>query len=222
MVGRDIRAQGSACCVHSPGLPLANPHTPSPAKPGPYRHGIFKFTISFPERYPDVAPTIVFHTSIYHPLIAPLIPSSSSPGFFSLRHGFPHWFSSEGEKKVLPTPGAVTPAERRETTALEVLQYVKASLDDAAVLDGIPLGAAEHPAAWKAWTVGESGRCTTGGWDERVRVAIEGSTSEGALYGGVAGRGGDEPIRFVDMDADTLGAIKEQIKMAVEERETCC
>lgn len=195
-MGRDIRAQGSVCCVYCCSrCPWLTPLPP--AKPGPYRHGIFKFTISFPERYPDVAPTIVFHTSIYHPLIAPLIPSSSAPGLFSLRHGFPHWFSSESEKKVLPTPGAATPAERRETTALEVLQYVKASLDDAAVLDGIPLGAAEHPAAWKAWTAGESGRCTTGGWDERVRVAVEGSTSEGAVYGGVAGRGGDESVGCV-------------------------
>lgn len=168
--------------------------TNTPSFTGPYRHGIFKFTISFPERYPDVAPTIVFHTSIYHPLIAPLIPSAASPGLFSLRHGFPHWFVSESEKKVLPTPGPGGLA-LRETPALDVLRYVKASLDDAAVLDEIPLAAAEHAAAWKAWTVGESGRGTTGGWDERVRVAVEGSASEAALYGGVAGRGGDEPVR---------------------------
>lgn len=101
---------------------------------------------------------------------------------------------SESEKKVLPTPGPGGLA-LRETPALDVLRYVKASLDDAAVLDEIPLAAAEHAAAWKAWTVGESGRGTTGGWDERVRVAVEGSASEAALYGGVAGRGGDEPVR---------------------------
>lgn len=163
---------------------------------GPYRHGIFRFTISFPERYPDVAPTILFHTSIFHPLIAPLIPSAVSPGLFSLRHGFPYWFSAEGEKKLLPTPGAIPYAEPRETTAVEVLEYVKAVLDDESVLDEIPLSAAEHPIAWKAWSVGESGRGTTGGWDERVRIAVDGSTSDSALYGGVAGRGGDEPVSF--------------------------
>lgn len=29
-------------------------------------------------------------------------------------------------------------------------------------------------------------------------------------------------IRFVDMDGDTLGAIKEQMKMVTEEREVWC
>lgn len=109
---------------------------------------------------------------------------------------------------MLPTPGAVAPSpERRETPALEVLQYVRASLDDASVLDQIPLAAAEHPAAWKAWTAGGGGRGTTGGWDERVRVAVEGSTSEAALYGGVAGRGGDEPVGWLVAGKMSAGVL---------------
>lgn len=109
---------------------------------------------------------------------------------------------------MLPTPGAVAPSpERREIPALEVLQYVRASLDDANVLDQIPLAAAEHPAAWKAWTAGEGGRSTTGGWDERVRVAVEGSASEAALYGGVAGRGGDEPVGWLVAGQVSAGVL---------------
>lgn len=255
MVGRDIRTERSF--PQSPSLRSACPAfneaklTTAPARLGPYRNGIFKFTISFPELYPVSPPTITFHTSIYHPLIAPHTPSSHTPGAFSLRHGFPRWFPTE-DQKLLQTPGIRHP-DTRETSTLEVLQYIKASLDDANVLDEIPISAAENQAAWKAWSIGEAGRGATGGWDERVRVTIEASTSEGQLYR-AAGKVGDEPvgcflvgrvglgksqlhrrkwiadlrhgvlneqIRFVEMDEETVEAVKEEIKRTVEEREAC-
>lgn len=119
---------------------------------------------------------------------------------------------------------------------MEVLRYVKASLDDAGVLDQLPMSTCENEAAWKAWNAGEGGRGTTGGWEERVRVVVEGCGSEGALFGAVRGdepvgvgarwRGGGADlwggqIRFVDLDEGVVEAVVEEIKRAVEEREGC-
>lgn len=77
---------------------------------GPYSSAILRFTIKFPLSYPDLPPLVTFTTDIFHPLIVPLTtytfttgssneaPVSAtdeerlSPGAFSLRHGFPHWF----------------------------------------------------------------------------------------------------------------------------------
>ena len=77
---------------------------------GPYAPAILRFQIHFPAEYPYLAPTIIFSTDVFHPLITPLTTytyttgSLSSdtvsasdeerlpPGSFSLRHGFPHWF----------------------------------------------------------------------------------------------------------------------------------
>ncbi|PGH28128.1 hypothetical protein AJ80_00018 [Polytolypa hystricis UAMH7299] len=77
---------------------------------GPYASAILRFKIRFPPTYPDLPPLITFHTDIFHPLLVPLTTytfttgSSDtdtvsatdeerlSPGGFSLRHGFPHWF----------------------------------------------------------------------------------------------------------------------------------
>lgn len=78
--------------------------------PGPYAPAILRFQISFPPDYPTLPPSITFTSDIFHPLVAPLTTytyttgSSGSdtvsatdeerlsPGGFSLRHGFPHWF----------------------------------------------------------------------------------------------------------------------------------
>ena len=77
---------------------------------GPYASAILRFQIRFPPTYPDLPPLVTFTTEIFHPLIVPLTTytfttgSSDtdtvsatdegrlSPGGFSLRHGFPHWF----------------------------------------------------------------------------------------------------------------------------------
>lgn len=77
---------------------------------GPYASAILRFNIKFPPSYPELPPLVTFTTDIFHPLIVPLTtytfttgssneaPVSAtdeerlSPGAFSLRHGFPHWF----------------------------------------------------------------------------------------------------------------------------------
>ncbi|CAI7566306.1 unnamed protein product [Penicillium bialowiezense] len=77
---------------------------------GPYASAVLRLQLRFPDTYPDLPPTVTFATDLFHPLIVPLTtytfstgsasdnPVSAtdeerlSPGGFSLRHGFPHWF----------------------------------------------------------------------------------------------------------------------------------
>ncbi|BDD57210.1 hypothetical protein MAP00_002596 [Monascus purpureus] len=83
---------------------------------GPYASAILRFQIRFPSSYPDLPPLVTFSTDVFHPLIVPLTtytfstgsggedPVSATdegrlpPGGFSLRHGFPHWFSRKGRR----------------------------------------------------------------------------------------------------------------------------
>ncbi|CAG8397246.1 unnamed protein product [Penicillium salamii] len=77
---------------------------------GPYASAVLRLQLRFPDTYPDLPPIVTFATDLFHPLIVPLTtytfstgsasdnPVSAtdderlSPGGFSLRHGFPHWF----------------------------------------------------------------------------------------------------------------------------------
>ena len=83
---------------------------------------ILRFQIRFPPTYPDLPPLVTFTTDIFHPLIVPLTTytfttgSSDtdtvsatdeerlSPGGFSLRHGFPHWFGRAKRSAVPSVP----------------------------------------------------------------------------------------------------------------------
>ncbi|KAJ5925944.1 hypothetical protein N7454_007454 [Penicillium verhagenii] len=80
---------------------------------GPYASAILRFQIRFPDIYPDLPPLVTFATDVFHPLIVPLTTYTFStnsandntvsatdderlsPGGFSLRHGFPHWFGRD-------------------------------------------------------------------------------------------------------------------------------
>lgn len=81
---------------------------------GPYTPAVLRFSISFPWQYPDLPPLLTFATDLFHPLLVPLTtytfsPSAGDtnetvsasdrerlpPGGFSLRDGFPHWFSGQ-------------------------------------------------------------------------------------------------------------------------------
>ncbi|KPI37260.1 uncharacterized protein AB675_1523 [Cyphellophora attinorum] len=81
---------------------------------GPYESAILRFTIHFPDDFPDVAPVITFSTDVFHPLVVPLtqytfsagtLDASTSasasddarlpPGAFNLRHVFPGWFTRD-------------------------------------------------------------------------------------------------------------------------------
>ncbi|KAK4695448.1 hypothetical protein P7C71_g2306, partial [Lecanoromycetidae sp. Uapishka_2] len=112
----------------------------------------------------------------------------------------------------------------RATSILEVLQYVKHAFDDEASLDTLPLDAAGNSGAWKAWrayrrssgmevddtVMGQQDEWSWDGvWEERVKKGIDASIAESTLYGSTGG--GDDLIRFVDLDEDLIKEIKQQM-----------
>ncbi|KAF2110683.1 hypothetical protein BDV96DRAFT_500756 [Lophiotrema nucula] len=103
------------------------------------------------------------------------------PGGFSLRHGFPRWFgrarkSAASSRNVsgsgVGSPaGSATPvysepksstlegfgvhstatSTGESPTIIQVLEYIRSTFSDEAVLDSIPLAAAANPSAYHAW-----------------------------------------------------------------------
>lgn len=103
------------------------------------------------------------------------------PGGFSLRHGFPQWFgrarrSAASSRNVsgsgvgspahsnTPVPAdmkattigaaelnTIAAAATKEITIVKVLEYIRSTFSDEAVLDSIPLEAAANPGAYHAW-----------------------------------------------------------------------
>ncbi|KAF1363186.1 UBC-like protein [Lizonia empirigonia] len=189
------------------------------------------------------------------------------PGGFSLRHGFPHWFgrarqSVAGSRDVsvseidnsaqTNTPvrsvveSATSGSSGVSSTAtgvsiVTVLEYIRSSFSEEAVLDSVPLDAAANPSAYHAWrayrgpalqaqqlslspvspTLGEGsalGRNRRPGewnwdgvWEERVKRAINASLSESVLYGSGAG---EDIIRFQQGDNDTMAQMKKHLEVA--------
>ena len=100
---------------------------------GPYSSAVLRFQASFPQRYPDVAPLVLFTTDVFHPLVTPLTtytyttgssaadPVSATdeerlpPGGLSMRRRFPRWFEN-GQIKSPTSPngheGIVSPSEK--------------------------------------------------------------------------------------------------------------
>jgi len=131
---------------------------------GPFKPSILRFQISFPSRYPYLPPLITFSSEIFHPLLTPLTTytyttSAAStetvsasdqqrlpPGGFSLRHGFPEWFSSSPKD-----PARAKQEHQTSISILEVLDYVRYAFNSEACLDSIPLDAAANPGAHHAW-----------------------------------------------------------------------
>ncbi|KAJ8107770.1 hypothetical protein OPT61_g8634 [Boeremia exigua] len=169
------------------------------------------------------------------------------PGGFSLRHGFPHWFGrarrsvassrgASGSEVGSPAP-SVTPVHSVVESAapgsaatgvsiVTVLDYIRSTFSEDAVLDSVSLEAAANPGAYHAWRAyrgpalptqqplspvsSTSGEGTAlarnrragnwnweGVWEERVKRAINTSLSESVLYGPGAG---EDIIRFQEAD----------------------
>ncbi|OAL26410.1 hypothetical protein AYO22_04328 [Fonsecaea multimorphosa] len=166
--------------------------------PGPYTGAILRFQISFPDTFPDQPPLLTFSTDVFHPLIVPLTTYTFSanivdasgtvsasdedrlpPGAFSLRYGFPHWFTaspspaSKGDsfsmnkqgdasassldaleyntKEANETPVVEPEPQDRGTIILNLLQHVQDAFEDEALLDKLPVETAGDPSAWHAW-----------------------------------------------------------------------
>jgi hypothetical protein len=165
------------------------------------------------------------------------------PGGFSLRHGFPHWFGRARRSVVSSreVSGSAVDSHSQSVTPVRlvlegttsgnsgfppaatgvsivtVLEYIRSTFSEEAVLDSVSLEAAANPGAYHAWrayrgpalqaqqpslspissTSGEGtalGRNRRPGewnwegvWEERVKRAVNASLSESVLYGPGAG-----------------------------------
>lgn len=142
--------------------------------------------------YPSQPPLVTFSTDIFHPLVSPLsnytfsadaqangaVSASTDerlpPGGFSLRHGFPGWFtrraptaanppqtppratsSAASTPQSRPTPAGETPAYMRAgeegASAYDLLEYIRSAFADEEVLDAVGVEASGDPGAWYAW-----------------------------------------------------------------------
>ncbi|XPS69354.1 hypothetical protein M3J09_001630 [Ascochyta lentis] len=189
------------------------------------------------------------------------------PGGFSLRHGFPHWFgrarrpvagSRDVSGSAVDSPAQnITPVqpERESATSdpseaspavtglsiVTVIEYIRSTFSEEAVLDSVSLEAAANPGAYHAWrahrgpelqgqhlplspissTSGEGvalGRNRRpaewnweGVWEERVKRAVSASLSEPVLYGSGAG---EDIIRFQQGDNETMAEMKKHLDVA--------
>ncbi|PWY88765.1 ubiquitin-conjugating enzyme [Aspergillus sclerotioniger CBS 115572] len=152
-------------------------------------------------------------------------------------------FKSEDESEVgeavIPSPIG-RPVEPRKTVPVSVLlDYIRSTFDDEAVLDSLPLEAAGNPSAWHAWKAHRKGSRSSaalsgskkgspqarspgdwhwdGIWARRVQNEIEASSSDAMLFGN-ANRGGvEEMIRFSRLDPTTLASVKEMMIPRTEE-----
>ena len=139
------------------------------------------------------------------------------PGGLSLRHGFPQWYRNtrtkhgEGDDDNNILAGGVPEACKHGALGIGmILLYLKVSFDDEAILDALPLAAAENLGAWHAWQayrrtssdiVGSKDDAHSGwNWDDvwldRVQKGIDASISDSVLYGKYPGSANDF-IQFI-------------------------
>ncbi|KAL1983320.1 hypothetical protein VTN96DRAFT_10461 [Rasamsonia emersonii] len=142
--------------------------------------------------------------------------------------------------RISPAPAAAPYQETQKTvTVVELLNYIRSTFDDETILDSLPLEAAGNQGAWHAWRAhrrtvkglkreskgtdtpdGSAKKGTPqarppgewnweGVWAKRVQSCIEASQSDAILFGNA--RGGDDSIRFLDMDEASLQSVKERI-----------
>ncbi|KAI9728877.1 MAG: hypothetical protein M1834_007135 [Cirrosporium novae-zelandiae] len=117
---------------------------------------------------------------------------------------------------------------RKDISIVEILQYIRSSFDDIAVLDSIPFEAAGNPNAWHAWRTyrghvspkqrGSGARRPgewnwEGVWEMRAKAGIEASVSDAVLYGNAAQ--GDNMIRFKNMDQELIDQARQSLKKGV-------
>ncbi|KAL1306067.1 hypothetical protein AAFC00_004192 [Neodothiora populina] len=163
---------------------------------GPYASAILKFNILL--SVSSRPPVITISTDVFHPLVTPLTTYTYTnsdtgadtvsatdadrlpPGGFSLRHGFPEWFSlrnvrSEEEESAMSRQAAQSGQASEEAESSEqstsrrtsassptqarcgavdiarVLYYMRSAFDSVELLDQVPLEVAANSGAWHAW-----------------------------------------------------------------------
>ncbi|KAL1867435.1 hypothetical protein Plec18167_008708 [Paecilomyces lecythidis] len=143
--------------------------------------------------------------------------------------------SVNASQRVSPVPSADRPGEyKKDVPVVALLNYIRSTFDDEKVLDSLPLEAAGDPGAWHAWRAHRrlSGASSTGDasakrgnpqarrpgewnwegvWEKRVLSGIAASQSDAMLFGGTPRSGGEETIRFLNMDEGSLASVKRMI-----------
>ncbi|PHH52990.1 Protein crossbronx -like protein [Ceratocystis fimbriata CBS 114723] len=104
---------------------------------GPYSSAVLRFQISFPDAFPRLPPQVTFLTDMFHPLITPLSTYSNEgdtvsandserlpPGGFSLRHGFPSWFTRRTARRIASDgrPVIATPPRNPGSNPIRIVE----------------------------------------------------------------------------------------------------
>ena len=205
--------------------------------PGPYAPAVLRFHISFPPSYPALPPLVTFSTDVFHPLLTPLTTFTHTtatsdadtvsatdeerlpPGGFS-ESAMQSPAStiapvrSVAEDTTSSSPGVQTSATG--VSIVTILEYIRSTFSEEAVLDSVSLDAAANPGAYHAWrayrgsvlpaqqplsptsttssegvALGRNRRPAEwnwdGVWEDRVKRAVSASLAEPVLYGPAAG-----------------------------------
>lgn len=74
------------------------------------------------------------------------------PGAFSLRHGFPRWYSKPTSPTTTSENGNQTkPSILSQIHVVDILRYIRSAFESSTALDAVPFEAAGNPGAWYAW-----------------------------------------------------------------------
>ncbi|RAL16748.1 putative ubiquitin-conjugating enzyme [Aspergillus homomorphus CBS 101889] len=170
----------------------------------------------------------------------PDTPASKEPGSKDLQTPTSLTDRSATDETEPTSPVVDRSVDATKTVPVAVLlDYIRTTFDDEAVLDSLPLEAAANPSAWHAWKAHRKGNDNAaafaglkkggspqarlpgdwhwdGIWVRRVQSEIEASISDSTLYGATRG-GADEPIRFSRLDEATLTSVKEKMIPRKEE-----
>lgn len=142
-------------------------------------------------------------------------------------NGEPDADNSKENTRVSQVPSSDDlPQPRKAVPVSELLDYIRSTFDDEAVLDSLPVEAAGNPGAWHAWKAHRRGGSHSGGlrkaspharlpgdwhwdgiWARRVQDEIEMSHSDPILFGGASRGNGDDMVSLVSRGISIAGLI---------------
>lgn len=192
-------------------------YSPPSQSTGPYTNAILRFQISFPETYPDRAPTVTFQQDVFHPLVTPLTTYTHStrergggtlsaaddeklpPGGLVLSGAFPEWFGQHagrrdeeevGQQDERGAEGEDTGTPPSPPHIASLLHFLRLAFTVPEILDEVPLALAANPSAWHAW---RSHRAKVLGEQAFSPTKLGGASAGSASEGSGSGDGNTSP-----------------------------